>query len=231
VTQPALFVGLPCAAPAGIDLRCADLFDVLADVRGAALVHADPPWAYSAGAAGKGQANPGDAASSYGTMTEADITRALDLAYDCALPGARLVCWATWPKLLEHLTSGGAGTRWRYVTGGAWLKTPHVGVGYHWQGHTEPVLVYVKKGTPYTDTSNMLGNGWASRPEEHSRKPMEWQRGMLRRWTEPGALVLDAWAGLAPMAAACVLEGRAYVGAEIDPERHGVSLARLRKHT
>lgn len=213
-----------CASPANIDLRCTDLFDLLADVRGAALVHADPPWSYQREAGG---ANP-ESCGIFATMTESDITRALDLAYDCAAPGARLVCWATWPKLLDHLSSGGAGSRWRYVTGGAWLKTPHVGVGYHWRGVTEPVLVYVKAGTPYTDQAEWLSNGYASRPEEHSRKPYVWQRAMLRRWTPPGALVLDAWAGLAPLATACHLEGRAYVGAEIDPERHGRALSLLR---
>lgn len=218
----------PVAAPPGVDLRCCDLFDVLAEVRGAQLVHADPPWSYSEGAAGKGQANPEDAASSYSTMTEAEITRALDLAYDCAAPGARLACWATWPKLVEHLASGGAGKRWQYVTGGAWTKSPHVGVGYHWRGVTEPVLVYRKPGTPWTDAAAMLGNGYVSRPEEHSRKPVDWLRAMLRKWTEPGALVLDAWAGLAPLAGACVMEGRRYVGAEIDPQRHGHALALLR---
>jgi DNA modification methylase len=65
-----------------------------------------------------------------------------------------------------------------------------------------------------------LGNGHASVREEHSRKPLGWLRGMVRRWTPPGALVLDLWAGLAPMAAACKLEGRKYVGGEIDPDRH-----------
>lgn len=219
----ALFPNLaPVAAPEGIDLRLADLFDVLAEVKGAQLVHADPPWSYR-------RTNEGAAGDVYDTMTDTDITRALDLAYDCALPGARLVCWATWPQLLEHLTTGGAGTRWRYVTGGSWHKTPHCGVGYHWRGQTEPVLVYVKPGTQWNDSSVMLGNGFASRPEEHSRKPMEWQRQMLRKWTEPGGLVLDAWAGLAPLAGACKLEGRRYVGAEIDAQRHGFALSLLRE--
>lgn len=106
------------------------------------------------------------------------------------------------------------------MTGGAWLKLQSQGVGYHWLGRTEPVLVFVKRGAAvYRDTNHDLGNGHASPREEHSRKPLEWLRGMVRRWTPPEGLVLDLWAGLAPMAAACKLEGRAYVGAEIDPER------------
>lgn len=205
----------PLRPPPGIDYRCGDIRDTLT-VRGAALVHADPPWGYSENPGG---ANP-DAAGIYSSMSDAEIAALLDAAYDCAAPGARLVCWATWPKLTEFLSAGGAGPRWEYVTGGAWLKERQVGVGYHWRGQTEPVLVFVKRGASvYLDRDHLLLNGYASVPEEHSRKPLPWLRTMLRAWTPPDGLVLDLWAGLAPMASACKLEGRAYVGAEIDRER------------
>lgn len=46
---------------------------------------------------------------------------------------------------------------------------------------------------------------------------------------DPGSLM--GWAGLAPMAGACHVEGRRYVGAEIDPERHGRALSMLRAVT
>ena len=205
----------PLRPPPGIDYRLGDIRDTLT-VRGAALVMADPPWGYDNE---PGVANP-EANGIYGAMTDTEIATLLDLAYDCATPGGRLVCWATWPKLLEFLNAGGAGKRWEYVTGGAWLKLHSQGVGYHWLGRTEPVLVFVKRGAPaYRDTAHDLGNGHASPREEHSRKPLDWLRGMVRRWTPSDALVLDLWAGLAPMAAACKLEGRSYVGAEIDPAR------------
>ena len=184
------------------------------------MIHADPCWQYSEGAAGKGMAQP-ELNGIYKCMTDADIAAILDLAYDCASPGARLVCWATWPKLMEFLNAGGAGKRWEYVTGGAWLKERQVGVGFHWRGQTEPALVFIKRGAPaHVDRDHLLLNGYASIPEEHSRKPLPWLRTMLRAWTAPDALVLDLWAGLAPMAAACKLEGRNYIGAEIDPARH-----------
>lgn len=214
----------PPPLPASIDLRCADVRDIVHEVRGAALVHADPPWVYAREA---GVANP-ETHDIYDGMTEAEIAAILDAAYDCAAPGARLVCWATWPKLMEFLAAGGAGPRWEYVTGGAWQKLHSQGVGFHWLGRSEPVLVYVKRGeATFRDTASDLGNAHASPAEEHSRKPLPWLRAMVRRWTPPDALVLDLWAGLAPMAAACRLEGRRYVGAEIDLERHalGVTLA------
>lgn len=205
--------------PPDIDLRCCDVRDLVRDARGATLVHADPPWGYHNA---PGVANP-EANGIYDTMTDAEIAALLDTAYECALPGARLACWATWPKLHEFVASGGAGRRWRYVSGGAWLKTPHVGVGYHWRGATEPVLLFAHDGAtgPCRD---FLQNGYASRSGEHSRKPVDWLRNMLRAWTDPGDLVLDLWAGLAPMAVACRMEGRRYVGAEIDPDRHGVGV-------
>lgn len=215
----------PVAAPPGIDLRCCDIRDTLS-VREVSLVHADPPWTYdNAGVRG-------NADDEYTLMGEAEIAAILDAAYDCAAPGARLVCWATWPKLMEFLSAGGAGTRWRYVTGGAWLKERQVGVGHHWRGQTEPALMFTKPGaSPYLDRDHLLLNGYASVPEQHSRKPLPWLCAMLRAWTPPGGLVLDLWAGLAPMAAACALEGRRYVGAEIDPERHGRALTMLREVT
>lgn len=205
----------PLRPPPGIDYRCGDIRDTLT-TRGAALVHADPAWRYEREA---GMANP-ETHDIYEGMTEAEIAAILDAAYDCAAPGGRLVCWATWPKLTEFLSAGGAGPRWEYVTGGAWLKLQSQGVGYHWLGRTEPVLVFVKRGAAvYRDVNHDLGNGHASPREEHSRKPLEWLRGMVRRWTPPDSLILDLWAGLAPMASACKLEGRAYIGAEIDRER------------
>ena len=71
------------------------------------------------------------------------------------------------------------------------------------------------------------GNFYTSKPTGHSEKPIEWQRAMVRRWTDPGGLVLDLYAGLAPMARACKAEGRSYLGAEIDPERHRHAMAKL----
>ena len=39
-----------------------------------------------------------------------------------------------------------------------------------------------------------------------------------------GAKVLDLYAGLGTVAEACALEGRRYVGAEVDPDRHARAL-------
>ena len=214
----------PLRPPPGIDLRCCDVREIVA-LRGlgATLVHADPPWVYAREA---GAANP-ETYGIYGGMAETDIVAVLALSVHLAAPGARLLTWTTWPKLGEWWAAGLAGPGWEYVSGGAWMKAHHVGVGYHWRGHTEPALLFTRPGTSGR-AREMLGNGHYSRPEEHSRKPLEFLRAMVRAWTDPGDLVVDLWAGLAPMAAACKIEGRRYLGAEIDPHRHGLALSLLR---
>ena len=215
----------------GIDLRCCDVAEVLADVRGARLIHADPPWLYDIDGVrlGKSVSPSRGGAVLYAQDDNAAIAAAVDAAFDAATDGARLALWCTFPKLAEWM-SVSACLRWRYVSGGAWGKVAgehgSCGVGYHWRGRAEVLLLYVK-GSPPTDRQVHLSNHHVAPTTEHSEKPMGWQRTMLQSWTAPNDLVLDLYAGLAPMARACALEGRRYVGAEIDPERHRMALDRL----
>ena len=226
-----LFPGLkPKVArlPENIDLRCCDVAEVLRVARGVRLVIADPSWRYGDGMwsmiGAKGDGLTGAAieqscGEQYQSLPDAAIVTHLDASYDCSLPDARLAVWYTWPKEEEWRDAGHAGPRWgKKKTGGSWLKTGQVGVGYHWRGQTEPVAVFVRGacGRP----NECLLNGYASDPGEHSYKPVEWQRAWIRAWTSPGDLVLDLYAGLGSVAIACALEGRRYIGAEIDPERH-----------
>jgi hypothetical protein len=216
----------------GIDLRCCDVAEVLREVRGARLIHIDAPWRYEQEA---GIANP-ETNGIYGGLTEPEIVAHIDAAYDCAAAACRTLCWYTWPKEEEWREAGMAGPRWgRKVTGGAWTKMQptesgarklgHPGVGYHWRGETEPVALFTRGACGRALT--VLSNGHVSPNGDHSEKPLAWLREWLRAWTEPGDLVLDLYAGLAPMARACALEGRRYIGAEIDPTRHAKALGLL----
>lgn len=228
MTQLALLANPEPPSVPGIDLRCCDVAEVLAEVRDARLVHADPPWSYSKGmwsmlgAKGDGLTDgaiDGCCGEQYTSITDHDIAAHLDAAFDCAAPASRLVCWYTWPKAAEWRAAGMAGPRWGTETsGGAWTKIGQVGVGYHWRGQTEPVAVFTRGATGRANEA--IINAHVSRPGPHSEKPLAWLRAMVRAWTEPGDLVLDLYAGLAPLARACAIEGRRYVGAEIDPERH-----------
>ncbi len=209
------------ALPPGIDLRCADVAAVLADAQDVALVHADPPWSYERDAGG---ANP---ANHYAVLDYAGIVDHLERAYDAAAPGARLVLWTTWPLLYEWREAS-RGMRWRYVTGGAWTKTGSLGVGYHWRGHSEPILIYRRPGAPaYRAQGAGLRNAYTSARTRHSEKPAGWLEWILRTWLPPGGQVLDLYAGLAPLARAAARSGRRYLGAEIDPVRWRAGVDRL----
>lgn len=221
--QTGLFAPPVPPAIAGIDLRCCDVAEILRHTRAARLIHADPPWRYAREA---GVANP-EENGIYGGLSEAQIVAHMDAAYDCARKGgARMAVWYTWPKAAEWRAAGMAGARWgAETTGGAWVKVGQVGVGYHWRGQSEPVALFTRGSTGRPGEAIL--NGHISTPGDHSEKPLDWLRAWVRAWTDPGDLVLDLYAGLAPMARACLLEGRRYIGAEIDPDRHAAAMARL----
>ena len=221
MTLPLFAAMAPPKPPPSIDLRCCDVREMLASVRGARLVVADPPWTYdNAGLRG-------NADDQYDLINEAGIASILGLSYDAAADDSRLACWYTWPKDAEWSKAGNAGKRWGdRVTGGAWTKIGTCGVGYHWRGYTEPVALFTRGSVGRC--REVLLNGHVSPPTDHSEKPIGWMREWLRAWTDPGDLVVDVFAGLASLARACLAEGRRYVGAEIDPERHEQALTRLR---
>ena len=227
----------PVEAPPidGIDLRCCGVEEMMREVRGARLIVADPPWGYSKGmwamigAKGDGLTNgaiDGCCEEQYQSLTDSDIAAHLDASHDCAGPACRLAVWYTWPKDAEWNAAGGAGPRWgARTTGGTWVKSDTFGVGYHWRGQSEPVAVFTK-GTTGRPFANLL-NAHVSRPTNHSEKPVEWMRQWVLAWTQPGDLVMDLYAGMAPLARACLGTGRRYVGAEIDPGRHAEAVGRL----
>jgi site-specific DNA-methyltransferase (adenine-specific) len=196
---------------------------LLASAREVGFIHADPPWLYERD---MGNASP---ELIYQGLSMEEIVSHLDAAYDCTKKkGARLAVWYTWPKAASWRAAGMAGPRWgEETTGGAWVKTNRVGVGYHWRGQSEPVALFTKgtTGRPH----ECIINAHCSDPTEHSEKPLAWLREWVRAWTLPGEVVLDLYAGKAPLARACLLEGRRYLGAEIDPERHEDAMRKLHK--
>lgn len=211
----------------GIDLRCCDVAEVLASANTASLVVADPPWMYRAGVPGHGFME-----DHYSGLTIPEIISHLDAAWDSAAHDAYLLLWATWPILMDarsHFPIHGVG-RWVGLTGGAWMKTVKLGTGYHWRGQTEPTLIY-RKGKPKPGATIRSGhiteNGVGPKAVQHSEKPLPWARDHVRAFCPPGGLVLDLYAGMAPYARACVAEGRRYIGAEIDEDRHQRALGLL----
>ena len=228
MTKQLSLVTVPEPAQAsGIDLRCCGVSELLESMTEApALIIADPPWSYTND---KSNMN-GTAGNHYETVSDQWIAGILAEAHDKAGAGARLAMWLTWPKLqnwIDALDEMGSDWPWRFVSGGAWTKTGGPGIGFHWLGCSEPVILYCKKGTPKTNTAHTTPNAHTSERRKHSEKPIEWMEQWLERWTDPGDLVLDLFAGMAPVARACARTGRRYIGAEIDPERYRQAVDRL----
>ena len=229
-----LFDSLPTApAVPGIDLRCCDVAEVLATVEPGAvdLVVADPPWdAY--------REKPGvaDPSLTYTLLTEEQIGAHMASATALLRPGGRLALWTCWPLLVDAVNASERppwlrvpGLTWK--TGGAWSKSGSApGVGFHWRGKSEPVLIGTTAGKAGR-AACILRSGYTSEPEEHSRKPAPWMADWVRAWVPPGGLVLDLYAGLGSVSEAVVMagEGRRYIGAEIDPERHASALTRVHR--
>lgn len=225
--QPSLLV--PRRAPPlprEIDLRCCDTVEMMASLPDgcADLVLSDPPWDYVQ-STGESRAE-----------NHYECLRVSALAEHASL-SARLaplmILWCTWPLMGEWTA---ARTDWgRVVTGGTWTKSEpddsgHFGQGYWWAGCSEPFLLY-KSGIrkPHRDLGVPIRNAWSEAPGLHSRKPVELQTRWIRRFVPPGGLVIDAYAGLGSVAEAVMRagEGRRYIGAEIDPDRHEQALALL----
>jgi N6-adenosine-specific RNA methylase IME4 len=192
--------------------------EVLDEVRGAALVHADPPWSYDNASC------QGTATDSYDTISMGEIAGHVGAAHEAANDNAYMLLWCTFPKLAEWMGAA-CESPWAYKSGGAWAKADGFGVGYHWRGDSEPALLYTK-GNPRPVTKN-ASNLCIHPRTRHSEKPETWLCDLLEAWTNPGDLVLDLYAGLAPMARACKATGRDYIGAEIDEERHRHAMAKL----
>lgn len=209
-----------------IDLRCADVSSLFTEVTGARIIHADPPWDYG------GRENcRGDGTRSgleYAVFGYDTVLQHLDAAYDCAADDAYLLLWTTWPHLALWLDAARGNMRWRYLSGGAWAKTGGIGVGLHWRGDSEPLLLY-GKGKPRPRVRN-LRNTYVGPRTRHSVKPEPWLGSMFDTFSQPDDLVFDLYAGLGSAARACATIGRRYVGAELAPDRHAEAVRLLEAH-
>ena len=192
--------------------------DALAELRGledcsVSMVHADPPWAYA------NQRLHGTSEGHYSLSGMPGIVEALNEAHRVAADDSYLLCWTTFALLREWFTASG-GLLWTYKSGAAWLKTGgRPGIGFHWRGRSEPLLLYTKGSPRPLDT--MVPAGYGSEVGEHSEKPEGWLKLLVSGFAPTTAPVLDVYAGRAPLARACVAMGRDYIGIENSPERLG----------
>lgn len=240
-----------------VDLRCESVVNMVYRLRSTgrrySLFHADPPWQYSDGGSGKLR---GIARTHYDGLAERDIARHLALTRHIAADNAYMFVWLTMPKLWEWIIQDGImrAAGWHGISGAGWGKRQK-GVGYHFRGKLELVLLY-KHGKPKPLTG-AVDNFWqtpdpiAELLEEaipywyadrkiHSEKPQIALRDMLAMGAAPGSPVVDFYAGSRASMARAARAWRAtwpdalqatdlpcYHGAEIDPARHNEAMALL----
>lgn len=209
----------------GIDLSHGTVEELVAReglLGAASMIHADPPWAY------RNSGGNGAAQGHYDLQPdEGEIVKVLDQAYDLAADNTYLFCWCTGPKLEEWFAAArNAELRWRYISAGYWVKTNGLGSGFHWRGDGEVLLMYGKgKPKPILQT---LSNVFMSERTMHSEKPQEFLGRLLAAYAAPGGLVIDLYAGRAPLARACKRSGHRYLGAEADLARLNMAKAALK---
>ncbi len=206
-----------------IDLRLCGVDDLISDLHRegprAQLVVFDPAWQYDNA---PGVAHP---ERQYRTVPFDSIISQISRSHDIAAAHSRLAIWTTGPWL-GPLCTALSSTPWHYMSAGAWTKPRHVGPGYHWRTAAEFVVLYTK-GSPLINRSARCLNMTHARPLRHSEKPARWMAQWLQKWTRPGELVVDLYAGLAPLGVACRGTGRRYIGAELDRARWSEARERL----
>jgi len=186
------------------------------------LVHADPPWAYRNRQEGSVAS---EKAFQYESMTIADIAADVDAAFDVAADDCYLALWSTFPTLFEWF-EGSRDLRWTYISGATWHKRGQLGVGYHFRGDSELLLLY-KKGKPKPNGGSK-SNHWSEKNRGHSIKPRVALKHLIEMATKPGETVLELYAGASASMALCCRElVRSYLGAELDAERHNEALIHL----
>lgn len=205
------------------EIRLGDARTLIPQIRGASLIHTDPPWIYD-------NSQNGAADGHYTLLTCAEIAGHLNAAWDSALDDAVLLCWVTSPQLALWMSVTGiaeiqGGWRWSYKTALAWHKTPGIGPGYWARSDHEHLLIYTKgQPVPPAPPPRSL---WAGPRGKHSEKPSTWLAELLAVYSPPGSLVLDVYAGLGSCGEAAVAAGLRYVGIEVDEHRRDRGQARI----
>ena len=132
--------------------------------------------------------------------------------------------WRQWPNLVGAIETANLRVNQMVV----WDKQ-HFGMGWSFRNQHELILA-ASKGVP-----RMADRGVGSvlsfpRPTNDwhpSPKPVELIRRLIEATTEPDELVVDPFAGSAPIAEACRDLGRRYVGVEIEERYCEIAVQRL----
>jgi site-specific DNA-methyltransferase (adenine-specific) len=136
--------------------------------------------------------------------------------------------WRQWPNLVGALETANLRVNQMVV----WDKQ-HFGMGWSFRNQHE-LIAAASKGVPRMadrGVGSVLSYPRPSSDWHPSPKPVELMRRLIVATTEPGELVVDPFAGSAPIAEACRDLGRRYIGAEIVEEYCQAAASRLSQMT
>ncbi len=136
-------------------------------------------------------------------------------AWRVARPDTAHVVFGTWksPWMLDVLSAHFA------VKGCICWDKRRIGIGFHLRTRWELAYFCVKGKPPRRSKSesDLWECSRPHRPRHVCEKPVDLLRRAVRLVTDPGMLVMDPFAGIFSTGVAAVLEGRRFVGGEIDP--------------
>ena len=211
-------------------LICANCFDVLPDLPMIDAVIVDPPYSQrchvghdSAGAYDGPRARLG-----YGHLTESMVK---DLAVKYALLSRGWIVWMTDSDLALSVRMALESVG-RYAFAPLPFYQPGRSVRLSGDGPcswTDYIIVarttlQAKWGT--LPGGYIAGPGWNDK-ERMGGKPTKLMQELVRDYSRPGDLVLDTHMGSGTTGVACALEGRKFIGVEIDSEAFDISCERI----
>ena len=219
------------------DIRLGRWQDVLVDVEVDALI-CDPPYlSAKVGGAGQPFGDGSDWAKPKGTCMPYEAATVESLVALCEW-SKRVRCWCVFFNDFDGATlirSTLLDARAVVAEPIAWVKpramTPCRGANILPEKGTEFIVVarHVTMTTWHTYLPGHYSGPFSARPRDINftgGKPLDLMRAIVRDYSRPGDLVCDPFCGSGTTALACMTEGRRFVGSEVDPKHHAISVAR-----
>lgn len=213
-------------------LYLGDAREVMLGLDNIAHIITDPPYSERTHAGHDAGARGGrDAAArsdlGYGALSEADATKLVGLFHNC--PG--WIVWMTDHTLAPHIGKE-LEALGRYVFAPVPYHHPGRSVRLSGDGPSSWTDWLVVSRTAAQHRWGTLRGGYVAGPgwddkERMGGKPTRLMRLIVSDYSRPGELVCDPFMGAGTTGVACMLEGRDFIGIEIDPEAFETSCRRI----
>lgn len=179
---------------------------------------------------------PGAAMMEYEPATEALLDQVVSTTYAMPCAPTMLVALNDFPGIV-HMQSAASAAGWKVSKQPVvWVRKRALPTGYLWRPRKDcefalvAARTNVKGDLPCADTLPGYYECFPPAPAtQHvvGQKPINLMRAFVRDYSKPGMTVFDPFAGSGTTGVAALLEGRAFVGCEVDPGRFALCCERL----